>query len=460
VEELVLIKVFLNKQEYLKYYKYTSSINTEPEIKVIFDLISKYYDEYPEAEQISLDELKTYFFMQYPLYKDRDSYTVIFNNLISLEVNNPDLVIRSLKNLIERYYASEIIESLTSVLSGTEYGVLQHIDKKLDEFHNTVLDTEEQQSPFVESSLAELLTEEVLSDGLRWRLKCLNDDIGDLRGGNLGHVYARPDTGKTSFFSDQITYFASQLVGDQIIAWFNNEERGTKVKLRLYSSMLNKTKEEIAADPQAAEQEFIEKGGDKIKIYDSAIINMYDIENILREYNVRVLVIDQGDKVKFRGDKELAGHERLKILYGMFRELAKEYCCDIITAGQASANAEGLQYLQLDMMDNSKTGKPGELDYAIAIGFSPEEGRETLRYIHVAKNKMKNGVHGKYIVRFDALRARYYMLDDSPTEGVMNGYQEKAVVLADCQQSSWSAISSGPGTSQVSVHEAANRGVY
>ena len=42
-------------------------------------------------------------------------------------------------------------------------------------------------------------------------------------------------------------------------------------------------------------------------------------------------------------------------------------------------------------MDNSKTGKPGELDYAVAIGFSPEEGKEAMRFLHLAKNKMKNG---------------------------------------------------------------------
>ena len=369
-------------------------------------LSSSYYEEYKEIEEINLDELKTYFYMKYPLMKSRESYNILFSNLEKLEINNKDLITKTLSNLVERYFASDIIESLTQVLSGSRYGLLPGIEDKLKEFYS-MSEQKEEESPFVESTLDELLHEEVLSDGLKWRLPCLNTDIGDLRGGSLGHVYARPDTGKTSFFADQVTGFASQLKDDEIIAWFNNEEKGTKVKLRLYSSLLNMTKEEIAERPEYSEAEFKRLGGDRIKIYDSALITISDIELILKQFNVRVLVIDQGDKVKFRGDKDMATHEKLKRVYGIFRELAKEYNCDIITAGQASASGEGTQWLGLDMMDNSKTGKPGELDYAIAIGFNTDEGKEAMRFVHIAKNKMKNGVHGKHIVRFDALRARY-----------------------------------------------------
>lgn len=344
--------------------------------------------------------------MQYPLYRAKDTYEIIFNNVDSLEINNQDLIDKTLSNLIERYFASDIIESLTQVLSGSRYGLLPSVEDKLKEFYS-VSELKEEESPFVESSLSDLLYEEVLADGIKWRLACLMQDLGDLRGGSLGHVYARPDTGKTSFLASEITNFARQLKDDEIIAWFNNEEKGTKVKLRNYSSMLNKTKEEIADDPEGCELEFKARGGDRIKIYDSALITISDIEVILKQYNVRLLVIDQGDKVKFRGDRDMAQHERLKRLYGIFRELAKEYNCDIITAGQASASGEGVQWLALDDMDSSKVGKPGELDYAIAIGFNTDEGKETMRFIHLAKNKMKNGVHGKHIVRFDALRARY-----------------------------------------------------
>jgi len=406
MEELLVLKVLLNKESYVKYKKYIDKINFENEPKAIYEIIGMYFAEYPEIQYISVDELKTYFYIKYPVLRTRESYSILFENLDTLEITNQDLFSTTMKNLIEKFYASDIIDHLTKVLSGAEYGVLKNIEPKLKEF-TSFCETKEDASPFVEDGLDSLLASEVLNAGLKWRLDCLNQDVGDLRGGSLGHVYARPDTGKTSFFASEISHLAKQLQDGEIIAWFNNEERGSKVKLRIYSSLLNKTKEEIAEDAEAAEKIFKEKLGDRIKIYDSAIITISDIEVILKQYNVRVLVIDQGDKIKFRGDKDMAQHERLKRLYGIFRELAKEYNCDIITAGQASAAGEGQRWLTLDMMDNSKTGKPGELDYAIGIGFSNEEGKEAMRFIHLAKNKMKNGVHGRHFVRFDALRARY-----------------------------------------------------
>lgn len=406
MEELIVLKVLLDKESFLKYHKYIEGINFENEPKAVFEVLSLYFREYPDCDSVSVDELRTYFYLKYPVFNTRESFKILFNNLESMKIDNKDLFIKTMDNLIEKYYASDIIESLTAVLSGTGYGILPSIGDKLKEY-TAASNQKEEESPFVEETLDQLLNQEVKADGLKWRLNCLNQDLGDLRGGSLGHVYARPDIGKTSWFCSEISNFASQLKDDEIIAWFNNEERGTKVKLRMYCSLLNMTKEEVSADPVKAEELFKEKHGDRIKIYDSAVITISDIEAILKQYKVRVMVIDQGDKVKFRGDKDMATHERLKRVYGIFRELAKEYNCDIITAGQASAAGEGAKWLSLDMMDNSKTGKPGELDYAIGIGYANEEGREAMRYLHLAKNKMKNGVHGRYFVRFDALRARY-----------------------------------------------------
>lgn len=426
MEELIVLKALLNQERYHRYYTCINNLNFEQEIKNILTVISSYYSEYPDTKSISEDELQAYFYLKYPLYKTNDSYEIIFNNLRELEITNDDIILKTIANLVEKYYASVIVEELTQVLSGSKFGLISKIPDIVDRYQTKIKTSEqdlESNSKFVDSTLAELLTDEVMSSGIKWRLDSINQDVGDLRGGSLGHVFARPDTGKTSFMASEVTNMAKQLTGDEVIVWFNNEERGTKVFLRTYSAMLNKTKDEIAEDPIKYEKEFRDLGGDKIKIYDSAIISVYDIEQILKQYNVRVLVIDQGDKIKFRGDKELAGHERLKVLYGMFREIAKEYNCDIITAGQASSDAEGRQYLDLSMMDNSKTGKPGELDYAIGIGYCPEEGKESIRYIHIAKNKMKNGVHGRHIVVFDPTRARYSDLSYTPPkQGVSNGF--------------------------------------
>jgi len=55
--------------------------------------------------------------------------------------------------------------------------------------------------------------------------------------------------------------------------------------------------------------------------------------------------------------------------------------------------------LQLNHMDSSKIGIPGELDFAIGVGSIEEIGYEEVRYLSVCKNKLK-GMHGKGEVTF------------------------------------------------------------
>ena len=174
--------------------------------------------------------------------------------------------------------------------------------------------------------------------------------------------------------------------------------------------MLKCNKTDLINYPTDAEEEFTKLGGHKIKIYDQAIITVEDIEQLMKTYNVRLLVIDQGDKVRFSGDRDMSTVDRLKAVYGKFRELAKAYDCDVIAVGQASASAEGLKWLKTSDMDNSKTGKPGELDYAIGIGKSFDDVDNpvcSIRYISLCKNKMNEGKHGRYEVVFNASCALY-----------------------------------------------------
>jgi hypothetical protein len=171
--------------------------------------------------------------------------------------------------------------------------------------------------------------------------------------------------------------------------------------------VLGTTKELLVANIAESRETFRRNNGRRVKIYDDASITVKDIEKILKKYNVRLSIIDQGDKVRFYGDKNLVEHERLKKLYGKLRELAKKYGCDILTAGQANAEAEGKKYIQLTHMDNSKTGKPGELDFAIGIGALLGDVANTTRFINVCKNKLHNGSKGKFEVHFDAMIARY-----------------------------------------------------
>jgi replicative DNA helicase len=234
--------------------------------------------------------------------------------------------------------------------------------------------------------------------------------LGNLEGGTLGHIFARPETGKTSFLASEITNLVSQLEQDETILWCNNEQEESKVLTRFYTTLLNAPEEKIINNIEAAKLAYIQRMGDKIKLYDNAYISTDGIRHLIKTINPRVVVIDQGDKVSFSGSNKLEGHSRLKELYRMFRELAKEFNTHIITVGQASSEAAGKKWLEMHHMDNSRTAKPGEMDYIIGIGMqlsTSDVGEEDeLRYLHLCKNKC-TGVHSKHIVRFDRTIGRY-----------------------------------------------------
>lgn len=405
IEDITFLHTLLTREGYNKYSKYVAGLTLEDETKLILDTIASYFEEYKDAQEISHSELCLHFALNYPAYKDKELIETMLTMLEHFNVKE-ELVDRHISKMIERHYAAKVIDGLTNVLDGKETGKLLDTHEHLESFEKAMSGIEKGDNEFVDACLNDLLEKEVKGDGLKWRLDCLNKDIGDLRGGSLGHIFARVDTGKTTFLVSEATHFAEQLEGDEVILWFNNEEKGSKVQLRIFSGMLGLSKDELVTHAEKVELKFKEVGGDRIKLYDSALIDIQDIEKMLKKHNVRLVVIDQGDKIKFRGDGKYAEHERLKALYGKFRELAKQYDCDIITAGQADMQAHGRKWLELTNMDNSKTGKPGELDYAIGIG-KIFGGVENVRFVNVCKNKMKDGAHGKHEVLMTPAIARY-----------------------------------------------------
>lgn len=410
IEEISLVLFLLSKNNFDKYYSYLLKLNLELETKNFLKTISEYFAENPDVEHLSVENLMTFFAVKHPILKKRTVYQTYLTRLGETQIDEKVLE-ENLNHFLEKYFASEIVVKLTEVLDGEKFEVLDEIQSMLNEFEdNKIKLNKDEDSLFVKSDLNSLLEEEVYAPGLRWRLSCLNESVGELRGGSLGHVFARVDTGKTSFIVSEMSFMASQLKDDEVILWCNNEEKGKRVLFRIYQSVLKCSKDDLKTYTNNAEEEFEKLGGKRIKIYDEAVIRVEDIEQLLKEYNVRVLVIDQGDKVRFTGDKDMSTVDRLKALYGKFRELAKTYNCDVLAVGQASASGEGKKWLAQSDMDNSKTGKPGELDYAIGIGKTVDDIDSptcSLRYISLCKNKMNNGVHGKYEVVFNASCALY-----------------------------------------------------
>lgn len=249
------------------------------------------------------------------------------------------------------------------------------------------LNRKEDNNQIVNLNLTELLNSAVLKPGLRWRLQTLNRMLGSLRPGDFGFIAARPETGKTTMISSEATFMASQLKdSDGPILWFNNEEQGSKVRLRSYQSTLKATLSDLKANPARCEQLFRQKTNNKLILLDNGSFTKYDIEHYCKEHKPSLVIIDQLDKiVGFKADRD---DLRLGAIYQWARWLAKEYQVPVIGVSQADVSAEGELWLNMGHVANSKTAKQAEADWIMGIGMKHDPAFSRVRGISIMKNKL------------------------------------------------------------------------
>jgi hypothetical protein len=270
--------------------------------------------------------------------------------------------------------------------------------------------TDERGSEFVTDDLETIVHNQNTKLGLRWRLNTLNRYLGSLRKGNFGFVFARPETGKTTFLASELTCMAEQ-PGDGNIIWFNNEEPGEEVMTRIYQATFGITYDELISDVPKDRSLYQERTRGRIKLVDNVGCTAREAERIITQNPAALVVFDQIDKLRgFTGDRD---DLTLASIYKWARGIAKTYC-PVIGICQAGATGDGKKWLTMNDVDNSKTGKQAEADWILGIGKTYDSGLEALRYLHLSKNKLRGDTdrdpsmrHGKWEVKIAPEKARY-----------------------------------------------------
>ena len=261
----------------------------------------------------------------------------------------------------------------------------------------------------VTDNLEEIINVSYTEQGYRWRLNCLNISLGSLRAGDFGFIFARPETGKTTFLASEIGHFL--LGSSRPIILFNNEEQGTKVMLRVYQAFFGVTIDVLLSNPSRYQAEFRERTKGNFKLFDSATISRREVESIVRDVQPGVVVYDQLPKIKgFSNDRD---DLRLGSIFQWARELAKGSHAAIGVC-QADGHAEGVRYLTMEHVANAKTAVQAEADWILGIGRSNDTGTEYVRYLNISKNKLmgdKDSIsdlrHGRFEVLIKPEIARY-----------------------------------------------------
>lgn len=359
---------------------------------------------------IALDEIfkttdKSISFEDYALWvtvKLGNDYNV-FLSAIKEQDSNPELIEASLKHIKERSLAYDIAQLSLLVSEGREpTSKLKELVSKLEEETAT-------ENVFVTSDLETLYNEQLRLPGLRWRLNSLNRSLGSLRKGDFGFIFARPETGKTTFLASEVSYMAQQAEGP--ILWFNNEEQGNKVMLRTYQGTLGIRIEQLKDNIKKYHNEYLDITKDRIKIIDNASLHKQYVQSLCKEYNPSLIIFDQLDKIKgFDSDRD---DLRLGSIYIWGRELAKQYA-PVIAVSQADVSGEGKKYLTMDNVAGAKTAKQAEADWILGIGKSNDPGFELIRHFNIPKNKLTgdedsdpNMRHAKIDVLIEPTIARY-----------------------------------------------------
>jgi replicative DNA helicase len=238
----------------------------------------------------------------------------------------------------------------------------------------------------VSDDLEFLLAETVRKPGLRWRLQCLNKSIGSLRKGDFGFIFARPEVGKSSFLASEVSYMLTQLTEDSgPIVWFNLEEQGSRVMLRMYQAYFGITLEALLSNPKKYKDAFREQVRGKFMLVDNANLDKKEVERIMKATKPSLMVQDQTPKIKgFPADRD---DLRIGSIFLWSRELAKEYC-PVIGVSQADGSAEGQKWLTMDHVANVKTAAQAEADWIMGIGKTHADGAEFVRYLNLSKNKL------------------------------------------------------------------------
>ena len=367
--ELSILRALCVRDNYLKYRNVVTDLK---DLNPILAVVDSWFTQ--NSSDLTIEDLANLFYATLPAKPEE--YRRVFDILAA---SPPPESVRTLLEALKRARVCQDI-SVAAFEASTGRKTVQELLELADQLRSG---TEVEKVEFVSDDLNELLKATVQAPGLRWRLQCLNASLGSLRKGDFGFLFARPETGKTTFLASELTYMAEQARGP--ILWFSNEEQGSKVKIRCYQAALGARLEHLIAAPDRAKAKYEGLTNNRILIYDNASISKHQVQTIVQELNPALVVFDQIDKITgFPADRDDIMYGRI---YQWARELAKTYC-PVIGVCQASGEAEGVQFLNMAHVANAKTAKQAEADWILGIGKQDNPEFERIRYFSVCKNKL------------------------------------------------------------------------
>lgn len=416
VPEISILKHILSYEQWSKVRDQLAIEDFPRELQSIYSVVCTFHSGNTDCVDLSISDLHNLVF-SHPV-KDKEYTQQILENIEKCDASASTTVqlinalrrTRTLKKISLLSY--EIAEGRSKPDSQSEFNfLLQSLENDSDIGE---MSTETSQD-FVSDDLQLLLDDATHKPGLNWRLLTLNQMLGPLRKGDFGFIFARPETGKTTFLASEVTHMAEQLKDeDGPILWFNNEGPTDRIVKRCYQASLGIDLTTMYSDPKRWKEEYYKNTNNKLKFIGAdktGPISKAKVEALCKKYKPSLVIIDQQDKITgFENDRE---DLKLGSNYQWARELSVMYC-PWIAVTQADGSGEGVRWLTMANVANAKTSKQAEAEWMLGIGKVNDPGYDNLRFLHASKNKLDGGPlsipdqrHGRREVLIEPNVARY-----------------------------------------------------
>lgn len=394
-----LLRLLKEREQYDRLINFVPVESLELATRTVLKDYGRFFKSNPEAARIDPASFTTFFFTLHP--KLDAAASAIFRAAIA-DIRNaaPPGTEDGIRERLVSLATASKLQTLLEQFNDGEADLTATL-RALSDRHETWI-SRERKHPRVKDRIEDMLEDEANDKGFHFRLNVLNQCLKPLWEGDFYIVAARVDSGKSTFFASELTHMAAQLDDlypgrERSIVVFNNEGPGRKLRHRLFNAALGvdnaKLVELSKAGTVYADYLAALGGRDCIHIFDIHDYTMSQLEDIVKDLDPAIVVLDMLDNVQ--ADVGMANNggtrtdQLLEWLYQRARVWAVKYDCAVIATSQLSGDADGEVFPKLSQLANSKTGKAGAADVVVMLGRSNNADLQNTRFISTPKNKRR-----------------------------------------------------------------------
>lgn len=400
--ELQFLKLLLNHQFYIDNKKHIVDSMFPDHLQGLYRVLVDAHEAY--GKDITEGELKLLHDVKYPTLptarKTLIAETVI--DLSELEPLQPELGADIMASMWKREMGRRLAEASVKIMDGTVEDISEIASivsdaeggfKPKDTFEDTPSDVEE---------VVGLMTRRV-----QWQfnIPSLHQVCSGISGGDFLVVGARPNAGKTAFPISLSVADGGFCHQGATVHYFGNEEPVIRTRMRSISACAGMTYEQIKANTAIASKRYRDIASN-MGMFPAVGSSIEALDLHVATHRPDIVIADQLDKFHING-VFTSDTDKLRKLYIKAREIAIKYDCVFIGLSQASADADGKEFVTYTMLENSKTGKAAEADLIIGIGLNASSDTDPpARCLYISKNKL-TGFHGPVYCMLDKFTSRY-----------------------------------------------------